>query len=119
MQTRITKTQALYSFASLYELGEYIASAPKTWKSNASVTEALSQTLGATYADAVRMAKTGWMEGASRLQGALRAFAPITPAPDTRVDFYGFRPHVPRYCAGEPDSMIRHACQRVDRNSKR
>jgi hypothetical protein len=55
------------------------------------------------------MASVGWPEGAQKAQEALKALNTRTPAPDTKVDFYGFRPHVPRFCAGAPDNMIRHA----------
>lgn len=109
MQTRLKGKTALYSFNSLAEFGEYIANAPRTWKSNSSKTRAPGPDwdLNATYDDAVRMACNGWIEGAQRAQKALKAFVPGTPQPDTKVDFYGYRPHVPRFCAGAPDNMIR------------
>jgi hypothetical protein len=99
-------------------MGEYVATAPKTWRGDSSVTELLSQTLGATYDDAVRMARLGWLDGAKRTQSALKVFAPATPAPDTVRDICGFRPHVPAFCAGAPDSMIRHA-KRADTGAGR
>lgn len=113
MQTRIEPgKRARYHFDSLGELGEYINRTPKTWKGrdyDASETVPLSQSLGATYANAVEMARFGWLEGAAKVQEALKAFRPASPQPDTRNDVYGFRPNVPRFCAGAPDSMIRHA----------
>lgn len=110
MQTRITPDYPRYSFESLAELGEYINRTPRTWRGDYSVSEPASHSwdLDAGYVRAVDMARNGWIEGAEKMQDALRAFAPATPAPDTKVDFYGFRPHVPRFCAGAPDNMIRH-----------
>lgn len=111
MQTRIEpRKYARYSFDSLSELGEYLVNAPRTWKNTDSTGPSYGNNwdLGVNYQDAVRMAREGWIEGASRVQDALKAFAPATPAPDTKTDIYGFRPHVPRFCAGAPDSMIRH-----------
>lgn len=113
MQTRIdpAKKTAAYSFASLHELGNWIASTRRTWDTEDSRTypSARSWDLNAGYDASVEMARNGWLEGAERAQEALKEFAPATPEPDTKTDFYGFRPHVPRFCAGAPDSMIRHA----------
>jgi hypothetical protein len=118
MQYRKDDTVTRYSFGSLREMGEYIATTPKTWGANYSVNECLSQTLNATYDDAVRMARLGWLDGAKNAAHALKAFAPATPAPDTVRDICGFRPHVPAFCAGAPDSMIRHA-KRADTGAGR
>lgn len=111
MQTRIEPKSIRYSFGSLSELGEYVANTREKWSSATRQSHKPVQRawdLGASYDDAVRMACNGWIEGAERAQEALKAFAPQTPQPDTKVDFYGFRPHVPRFCAGAPDNMIRH-----------
>lgn len=112
MQTRIDRAAktARFAFRSLSELGEYIDRTPRTWTQNSSKTHGtgVDWDLRAGYDRAVDMARNGWIEGAEKAQDALRAFAPMTPAPDTRTDVYGFRPHVPRFCAGAPDSMIRH-----------
>lgn len=105
--------RARYHFESLYELGAWIKRTPKTWRLASSGDEVhvpeQEWDLKAGYAGAVDMALKGWNEGAERVQEALKAFPLQTPAPDTRTDVYGFRPHVPRFCAGAPDSMIRHA----------
>lgn len=114
MQTRISPQAALYHFDSLHELGAWIDTAPRTWPA---IAYSLSTEggkgykwdLGTGYAEAVRLAREGWIEGAQRAQEALKAFAPATPHPETKTDFYGFRPHVPRFCAGAPDNMVRHA----------
>lgn len=111
MQTRIEPGKfARYSFDSLSELGEYIARTPRTWTIDASEKNKSSEDwdLNAGYAASVEMARNGWLEGAEKIQEALKAFTPMTPQPDCKVDFYGFRPHVPRFCAGAPDNMIRH-----------
>jgi hypothetical protein len=115
MQTRIdpAKKTALYSFDSLGEFAGWIKDAPKVWGSayNVARTQPMSKRwdLNAGYDAAVNMARNGWLEGATRAQDALKTFPAMSPQPDTRTDVYGFRPHVPRFCAGAPDSMIRHA----------
>lgn len=115
MQTRIEpkakQPRARYHFDSLGELGEYINRTKRAWRAKASEDEGRNPEwdLNAGYAKSVDMARFGWIEGAEKAQEALKAFAPMTPQPDTKIDFYGFRPHVPRFCAGAPNNMIRHA----------
>lgn len=97
-----------FAFDSLAELGDYIANTKRTWACNSSVSADVDEWTGyATFKQAVTMAQNGWIEGAQRSQKALKAFMPGTPKPETKVDFYGFRPHVPRFCAGAPDCMVR------------
>lgn len=110
MQTRLTPSHERYQFDSLAELGEYVDRTPRKWRTRDSrdYAASLGWDLGAGYVTAVTMARNGWIEGAQKAQETLRAFTPATPQPDTRTDFYGFRPHVPRFCAGAPDSMIRY-----------
>lgn len=104
------KRNAQYSFGSMSEFGDYIENAPRTWSINSSKSQSMSASwdLNTPYEKAVKLAQDGWLEGANKVQNALKAFQPATAAPDTQTDFYGFRPHVPRFCAGAPDSMIRH-----------
>lgn len=112
MQSRIERKSARYAFDSLAELGRYIDDTPRTWVGANMSTRGRpekSWDLNATFDDAVRMAKAGWIEGAQRSQRALKALDSATPQPIDRVDFYGHRPHVARYCAGAPDNMIRRA----------
>ena len=112
MQERIEKKRARYYFDSLRELADYIQCTPKTWTRANSSTDANygnDWDLGAGYEKSWELAFNGWMEGAQRAQEALKVFVPATPAPDCKVDFYGHMPHVPRFCAGAPDNMIRHA----------
>lgn len=110
MQTRIEGKRARFQFDSLAEVARYLEEAPRTWRIEHSRTNAASRTwdLGLGYDRAVTLARDGWLEGAQKAQDALKAFNPASPAPDCRVDFYGHMPHVPRFCAGAPDSMIRH-----------
>lgn len=112
MQTRIdpVKKTARYAFASLAELGRYVEDTPRTWRAQESVNHFSDAfwDLNTDYKKAVCLAQEGWPEGADRMQNALKAFAPATPRTDTRNDFYGHTPNVPRFCAGAPDSMIRH-----------
>lgn len=112
MFTRIDKVKktARYAFGSLAELGRYVDETPATWRADQSRNHPSDKywDLNATYDGAVRMAQEGWNEGAARMQEALKAFLPLTPRPDVRNDFYGHTPNVPRFCAGAPDSMIRH-----------
>lgn len=104
------KKTAKYAFGSLAELGRYIDDTPRTWNSQSSRLEPKADDwdLRAGYAQCVEYAKHGWIEGADKAQEALKVFAPATPRPDVRNDFYGHMPNVPRFCAGAPDSMLRH-----------
>lgn len=110
MYQQITDTAARYRFDSMPELFDYIETAPRTWPYKESATNRPSQSwdLNLGYDGALRLAREGWIEGAERAQEALRAFTPKSPAPDTKTDFFGHMPHVPRYCAGAPDNMLRH-----------
>jgi hypothetical protein len=107
-----SKTEvAKYAFDSLADVARYIETAPKTWTYTESRNHRATQDwdLGTGYDKAWDMARWGWPEGAERAQRDLKAFNAGTPRPLEHVDFYGYRPHVPRFCAGAPDSMIRHA----------
>lgn len=111
MLTDDTKGIQRRTFDSMAELQRFIDSTPRTWPDNSSETERAQNSwdLNAGWKGAQDMAQNGWLEGAARVGHALKAFVPATPAPATRTDFYGHMPHVPRYCAGAPDSMIRYA----------
>lgn len=111
MQTRDEPKLYRQRFDSLHELGMFVRDTPRVWSVNSSRDNSAEHSwdLGAGYDGAVNMAVNGWLEGAAKAQDALNAFPPKSPTPDTRTDVYGFRPHVPRFCAGAPDSMIRHA----------
>lgn len=113
MQERVEAKRARYAFNSLSELAQYVERTPKTWTiwgCDQSVKGEARQSwdLGAGYQKAWELSRFGWIDGARGLADALKAIAPTTPAPDSRTDFYGHRPHVPRYCAGAPDCMVRH-----------
>jgi hypothetical protein len=111
MQTRTDKGKSIrYQYESLVEFGDFCRDAPRKWRSKSSLDEVRDYQwdLGLGYDGAVLLAQNGWIEGAQRAQDALKVFTPATPQPDTAIDFYGFRPHVPRFCAGAPDNMIRH-----------
>lgn len=109
MRKEIADKVARYQFDSLAELSRYLVSAPRTWDVRQAEQNAASNDwdLNAGYAKAVAMARDGWLEGARGAEAALSVFTPKDPAPDTVTDFYGHMPHVARYCAGAPDSMIR------------
>lgn len=117
---RITGTNESHDFSSLADLQNYIATAPKKWSLSNSVDHYLDMDwdLRLGYTGAMELARDGWLEGAKRAQDALKAFTPATPAPDSKVDFYGHMPHVPRFCAGAPDSMIRHTTKPQFGNGK-
>lgn len=123
MQTRVDAKArtARYQWDSLHEMAGWITNTPRKWTSEVSQVTGRATTwdMGATYSDAMDMARNGWNEGAERVQEALRTFTPRSPQPDTRTDIYGFRPHVPRFCAGAPDSMIRHTDRNADSGSER
>lgn len=108
---RKAKTHKLH-FDSLSELAQYLETAPRTWSSTSSAdpkASAASWDLGAGYLGARDMARYGWNDGAQRAQEALKQLVLMSAAPENKNDFYGHLPHVARYCAGAPDSMIRKA----------
>lgn len=115
MQQRIdTKEKtARYAFDSLREITDYIAATPETWTYRNSHENDADQSwdLGAGWKGALNMSRHGWLEGAKRTQDTLKVFRPNASVMATRNDFYGYRPNVPRYIAGAPDNMIRHATQ--------
>lgn len=101
-----------YQFDSLPELSRWIKDTPRTWPvtidSATKEGKRDSWDLSAGYDGAVRMARDGWLEGAQKLEQYLATLPPKDTAPNLVNDFYGHMPHVARYCAGAPDSMIRH-----------
>lgn len=113
MQERIDRKAKVSrrAFESMREFGQWIDVTPRAWPDQASVTERATESwdLSLGYKGALDMAANGWLEGAQRAQRELRTFTPANPAPAMVTDFYGHMPHVPRYCAGAPDCMIRHA----------
>lgn len=110
MLHRIENGVSKYQFDSLGEVSRWITDERKRWTYNTSHDNGASKSwdLGAGYDEAVRMAREGWLEGAERAAEHLKALTPKEPAPALRTDFYGHMPHVPRFCAGAPDNMIRH-----------
>lgn len=111
MRTQQQDKEHKYAFDSLRELEGWISDTKRTWRYNVSRDETpmRSWDLNAGYDEALRMARQGWIDGAQRTQAKLAALNLKQPSPRERNDFYGFRPHVPRYCAGAPDCMIRRA----------
>lgn len=111
MHQHIEAKRARYFFESVAEMQAWIDRTPPKWRYSESKapSSGYSWDLSTDYEGACKLARDGWIEGAQRVQDALKVFTLATPAPDTRTDVYGFRPHVPRYCAGAPDSMVRYA----------
>lgn len=105
-----SKRQRIH-FDSLPDLAQWLDSAPRTWSSTSSIRDGRSASwdLGIGYKQAWKLARDGWIEGAQRAQEALKQLTLMSAAPENRNDFYGHLPHVARYCAGAPDSMIRKA----------
>lgn len=99
-----------YAFDNVRELVQWIEATPRRWRYDASVSEQASRSwdLLAGFSEAMKLAKAGWLEGAGRVQNKLKRLEARQVAPRLANDVYGFRPHVPRYCAGAPDHMVRH-----------
>lgn len=97
-----------YAFSSLAELQRYIADTPRKWRTDTSVSGERSKSwdLNAGYVGAMTLARDGWLEGAKRAQEALKLLETKTPAYETVNDVAGYRPNVPRYCAGAFDCMV-------------
>ena len=112
MQEQISSMRARYFFDSLAQMQDWIARTSRTWKDcDSSITNPKEEywDLCAGYDGAMAMARDGWVEGAAKAQKALKAFVPLTNAPDTVNDIYGYRPNVARFCSGVPDCMVRRA----------
>lgn len=109
MRTVFEPKRNRYSFDSLREFGLWIDATEPNWTARQSTSNKpeMSWDLNAGYDGAVQMAKLGWIAGAQRMQGKLKVLQARQPMPRKRVDFVGYTPHVPRYCAGAPDCMIR------------
>lgn len=109
MQTQITSEAHRYFYESLSEVADYIRDTPRKWTYNESHDGPVKQSwdLATGYSKALTLMDTGWSDGAKKAQAILKTFKPASFKPDTRNDFYGFRPNVPRYCAGAPDCMVR------------
>lgn len=110
MQKRTGKGFERYQFNSLTELAGFLDTHKRTWSLNSSKTTRPDKAwdLGVDYDKAWDLARNGWLEGAQQIRKALKLLPPATPRPINRNDFYGHMPNVPRFCAGAPDSMIRH-----------
>lgn len=106
-----TSGQLKLAFDSVPEMSRFIRDTAQTWPSNDSqdTPQRESWDLNCGFNKASDYAANGWLEGAEQAGKAMRILPLRSAAPDTRTDFYGHLPHVPRYCAGAPDSMIRHA----------
>lgn len=118
MRERIDRKarKASYHFDSLAEIASYVRDTPRTWRCSDSerghASSAWDLNLG--YDGAVDYAANGWNEGARKVQDTLKTLPLKARKPDVKTDFYGHMAHVPRYCAGAPDSMIRHERQGRD-----
>lgn len=111
MQERTGPGFERYQFNSLAELAQYLQDTPKRWYGRSSTRPSRDKSwdLGASYDDAWKLARYGWLEGGQAVRKALKALPPATSRPNHVNDFYGHMPHVARFCAGAPDSMVRHA----------
>lgn len=110
MRSNITKTLHQYSFESLREFSAWLADTPANWRCDASRSYRATSTwdLQCGYDGAIDLARKGWIEGAARVQSKIAKLNLKQAFPKERNDFYGYRPNVPRYCAGAPDNMVRH-----------
>lgn len=103
-----------YRHDSLEAVAHYIAATPATWKGHESSKgrsgpyAAYEWSLGASYDDALKLARDGWQEGAKRMAQGLVRLPAIDSVPDYVFDVAGYLPDVGRYCAGMPDNMLRY-----------
>lgn len=102
-----------YRHDSLEAVAHYIAATPRRWRSESSKGRTgeygkYAWTLGASYDDALKLARDGWQEGAKRMATGLVRLPAIDSVPDYVFDVAGYLPDVGRYCAGMPDNMLRY-----------
>lgn len=110
MRKDITEQHVKVQFDSLAEAYRFLDEQPIVWRDASTKGDRarMDWDLNAGYDGALEMARKGWPEGARIAKGVLASLPALAPAPRTVTDFYGYRPHVARFCAGAPDSMIRN-----------
>lgn len=96
---------------SLRDASDFIATAPRTWKRNASRDNEPSRSwdLGAGYEGALKLARDGWQDGANKLTDTLAALPQQDHAPVKRWDVDGNYLSVGRAMSGNPLCMKRKA----------
>jgi hypothetical protein len=100
----------------LADICDFLARSPKKWRGDSSVTDndGYQWTYNLSYAQAIRMATTGWPEGRERL-----AKLAMTPPERTKYmpvfDVAGERPDIDRYLTGDPRNMVSHTRKRIPR----
>jgi predicted RNase H-like HicB family nuclease len=100
-----TAKQWLVQFDDLAEMTHWLDTTPAQWSVRSSLRQGNSFA-GASYEDAVRMAREGWEEGVGRVS-ALVDSLPTGSRAVTRYDVAGEYPDVARYIAGDPFNMVR------------
>lgn len=97
-----------YSFDSLPELYRYLKDAPNTWRQDESHTARAQETwdLGVGFEGAMKLASTGWVEGARRIAKSMKSFKSPERGATERLSIAGYRPCVPAHLAGSPRSMF-------------
>lgn len=95
----------------LEDVQNWLRATPNKWGSFSSQTSGSgpSWTLGASYEQALVLARDGWSAGAQDLSNRLEAHMPPRDKADTwRYDVAGELPDVGRFLAGDPANMKRH-----------
>lgn len=92
----------------LHEAAQHVMTTSCNWSDRASFNNRASHSwdLGVGYDDALRMADTGWSEGARDFADKLSALPPNEAEPEYCHDVAGYMPDVPLYCAGDPMHMM-------------
>jgi hypothetical protein len=95
----------------LNDVQQWLANTPPTWSSRTSITAKAEKDwdLGVGYEGALKLAETGWSEGAKDLSDRLATHMPTRDHEDSwRYDVAGELPDIGRFLAGDPMHMRRH-----------
>lgn len=94
----------------LSDLQRWIVASPRKWRSNSSHKDAARDNwdLNLGYEGAVAMAKTGWHDGAMKIDNLVVNERGKDRTSTWRYDVAGERPDVGRYLSGDPACMMRH-----------
>lgn len=112
MMVQVISTDGLWRChaESVPELADWLLTAPRFWKAKI-VTEGghgRDWSLGYSYAEVHRLARTGWSEGAKLISDRLASHLPARSRMNKwRNDVAGDLPDIPRHIAGLPDCMRR------------
>lgn len=107
MIRKLTENLCVLFADDLHDAAQFLKDTPAKWRDRQSVTGSVSQSwdMATGWDRALKMAETGWSEGAQDLSNKLAILAPNEAEPEYSYDVAGYLPDVGLYCAGDPLHM--------------